>query len=157
MAGLATATASDDRREDTGLYAATVRDLVHARVLALPAPEGPAANRDLLAALERHGCQDAALLARTWRAIGGEAEFAARTHAAVVGYLGSESRQQGKRAGEAFGRQLAQWARTIPGRDGKRTWAAGLLAGFAGREMLQIRGKPVLDPAVEQLRKLAGQ
>jgi hypothetical protein len=157
VAGLATATASDERHEDTGLYAATVRDLVHARVLALPAPEGPAANRDLLATLERHGCQDAALLARTWRAIGGEAEFAARTHAAVVGYLGSESRQQGKRAGEAFGRQLAQWARTIPGRDGKRTWAAGLLAGFAGREMLQIRGKPVLDPAVEQLRKLAGQ
>lgn len=156
-AGLHAATARDESREDTGLYAATVRDLVHARIQALPAPDGVEGHRELLAALERQGCRDAALLARTWRGIGGDAEFAARTRAAVVEYLGSRARTQGKRAGEQFAGQLAQWAKSIQGRDGKQAWAAGLLAEFAGREMLQIRGKPGLDPAVLQLRKLAGQ
>ncbi|MBL8725328.1 MAG: hypothetical protein JNK49_14875 [Planctomycetes bacterium] len=148
---------SDDRSEDTALYAATVRDLVHARVLALPAPVGKAANEALLAALERQGCADALLLARTWRAVGGEGEFGARTKAAVVAYLGSAERSKGKRAGEQFAARLSAWAKTVSGREPRRAWAALLLGEFVGREQLQLRGKPVLDPAVERLRKLAGE
>jgi hypothetical protein len=38
----------------------------------------------------------------------------------------------------------------------KRAWADALLAEFAGRERFKLRGKEVVDPAVEQLRKTAG-
>jgi hypothetical protein len=79
------------------LYRSTLRDVAHARIAALPAPKGADANRALLSELERQQCDDAKLLARTWRAMGGETEFDARVRAATERYLASSER--GKRHG----------------------------------------------------------
>jgi hypothetical protein len=125
-------------------------------VAALPAPEGKAGNEALQAALQRQGCEHPALLARTWRAIGGEREFVAGTKAATRAYLASAERTKNKRVGERYAARLAAWAKTVPGPKAKRAWADAQLAEFAGRERFKLRGKEVVDPAVEQLRKTAG-
>ncbi|MBL9079625.1 MAG: hypothetical protein JNL08_19130 [Planctomycetes bacterium] len=139
------------------LYRTTVRDLVHARALALPEPSGRSANESLLAELERQGCTDAGLLARTWRAIDGEGGFTARCRAEVQRWLESPSRNRSRRDGRAFGERVKAWSRTVKGKAARAAWANELLADFAGKEVLEHKGKQWLDPAVEVLCGLAGR
>ncbi|MFM7051990.1 MAG: hypothetical protein ACKOYN_07670, partial [Planctomycetota bacterium] len=134
-----------------------VRDLARARMLALPAPATPDDARALLEALERQPCRDARLLARAWRAAGGEAEFDARTLEAARRYLASPDRSTGKRASEDFAAQVKAWAGTVKAKPAKAAWAERLLKEFEGREMLEIRGKRSLDPAAAELFRLAGR
>jgi hypothetical protein len=166
----ATAALADEKSPARGingtLYLDTVRDLAHQRVLALPAPATAEAARELLSELERQDCEEPKLLARLWRAIGGEAEFAARTRAAAEAYLASPERTKGKRASEEFARTVKAWADGIKATNGKggkaakdarAAWAAELLAVFQGKETLKLRGKPTIDPVVVELSKIAGR
>ena len=142
------------------LFRETLRDLAHARILALPAPAGADANRALLESLERRGCDDAKLLARCWRAIGGDDEFKARTKAAVEAALASPERAKGagpeaKRAAERLARIVKAWADTVK-KPARKAWAESLVPLFAGRETIALRGKPVDDAALVELRRLAG-
>lgn len=141
--------------KEHALYRTTVRDLVHARVLELPEPTGRTANEALLADLERQGCADGKLLARTWRAIDGEAGFTARCRAEVKQWL--ESKTRGKREARAFAERVKAWGQTVKGKAAKAAWANELLADFVGKEVLEQKGKRSLDPAVEVLCKLAGR
>ena len=139
------------------LYRSTVRDLAHARARELPAPKDPEAAKRLLGDLERQGCDDARLLARTWRTIGGEAVFTERSVAAVARYLASPARLANKAESKRFAEQIEQWGRTVKGKAQKQEWAEVMLAAFAGQEALVIKKKRQLDPAVAALCKLAGR
>lgn len=143
--------------EQLALYCTAVRDLAHARVLALPAPADKSAAEVLWATLERQGCELPELLARTWRQIDGEAGFARLCRAAVERYLASPERSKNRREGDRFAARLQAWGKTIAEGPKRQAWASDLLAPFAGREALRHRGKPVLDPAVAALCKLAGR
>ncbi|MCC7396428.1 MAG: hypothetical protein IT455_05115 [Planctomycetes bacterium] len=142
---------------DYPLYRSTVRDLAHARARELPAPKDPDAAQRLLGRLERQGCDDARLLARTWRTIGGEAAFTEHCVAAVARYLGSPARSRSKAEAKRFAEQIEQWGRTVKGKAQKQQWAEVMLAAFAGKEALVIKKKRQLDPAVAALCKLAGR
>jgi len=143
--------------KDQALYRTTVRDLVHARVLELPEPNGRPANEALLAELERQGCADGTLLARTWRAIDGEAGFTARCRDEVQRWLASPARTRGKREGKLFADRMKALGQTVKGKAAKAAWANELLADFAGKEFVETKGKKALDPAVEVLCRLAGR
>ena len=134
------------------LYRDTVRDLAHARALALPAPADAAAAQALLTELERQGCASPGLLARTWRAIGGEGEFTQRCLAAAARHVAAPNRTQAEAA--RFASHVAQWADTLRGKPAKQLWAEQMLGAFAGHEALHLRGKPVLDPTVAALCRL---
>ncbi|MCB9878450.1 MAG: hypothetical protein H6835_12695 [Planctomycetes bacterium] len=139
------------------LYRDTVRDLVHARVLALPAPQGKTAALELARRLEHDGCENAALLARTWRGIGGDAEFTQRCVAAVQRYVASPERTADKRASAEFARLVQGFEHAVKGKGQRRDWAATMLDAFAGHEALRVRKKVSLDPAVAALCKTAGR
>ncbi len=139
------------------LYRDTVRDLAHARILALPAPKGADANAALLSELERQECDDARLLARSWRAIGGETRFADGCRTAVAAYLASPERTKSKRAADRLESQLKQWEKSVKGKEAKKAWAESLLAAFAGQEALVVKRKTSLDPSVAFLAKVAGR
>ena len=141
------------------LYRSTLRDLAHARIAALPAPKGADANRALLNELERQQCDDAKLLARTWRGIGGDAEFEARVRAATEAYLASPERAKGtgpaaKREADAFAKLVKTWSDTVK-KPARKEWAASLLPLFQDRDTIAVRGKASPDPVVAELRKLA--
>ncbi|MDI9403222.1 MAG: hypothetical protein QM516_05060 [Limnohabitans sp.] len=141
------------------LYRSTLRDLAHARIAALPAPKGADANRALLNELERQQCDDAKLLARTWRAIGGDDEFNARTRAATEAYLASPERAKGtgpaaKREADAFAKFVKAWSDTVK-KPARKAWAESLLPLFSNRDTIAVRGKISHDPVVAELRKLA--
>ncbi|MFM1867198.1 MAG: hypothetical protein RL591_606 [Planctomycetota bacterium] len=141
------------------LYRSTLRDLAHARIAALPAPKGADANRALLSELERQQCDDAKLLARTWRAIGGDAEFDARVRAAIERYLASPERAKGsgpqaKREADAFAKLVKAWSDTVK-KPARKEWAASLIPLFKDRDTIAVRGKASPDPVVAELRKLA--
>ncbi|MEZ6037727.1 MAG: hypothetical protein R3F29_09625 [Planctomycetota bacterium] len=138
------------------LYRDTVRDLVHQRVLTLPAPQGKTAALELARRLEQDGCNNAALLARTWRGIGGDAEFTQRCVAAVQRYVASPERAANKRASAEFARLVQGFERAVKGKQ-KRDWAATMLDAFHGHEALRIKKKVLLDPAVAALCKTAGR
>lgn len=141
------------------LYLATVRDLVHAKVRSLPPSKDQAAAKEQLETLERQGCDDAKLLARLWRTIGGRAEFDTRTADAVTAYLANPDREKNRNAARAFDRMLKDWGATIAGKgakEAKSAWAAAMLKAFEGKEQLTIRKKESLDPCVATLRKMAG-
>ena len=154
------------------LYRSTLRDLAHARIAALPAPKGSDANRALLNELERQQCDDAKLLARTWRDIGGDAEFEARVRAATEAYLSSPARssaagraggraggraapQEAKREADRFAALLKMWVDTVK-RPARAAFAQQLLPLFDGRDTITVRGKQMADPAHALLRSLAG-
>lgn len=141
--------------KEHALYRTTLRDLVHARVLELPEPKERAANEALLADLERQGCADGKLLARTWRAIDGEAGLAARCRDEVKRWL--ESKTRGKREARAFAERVKAWGQSVQGKAAKAAWANELLDAFAGKEVLEVKGKRSIDPAVEVLCELAGR
>lgn len=143
--------------KEHALYRATVVDLAHARIAALPAPNGVPANQRLLGELERQGCRDTALLARTWRAIDGEAGFTQRCKDELVGYLANGKRGSDRRVGREMARRLGALAATVKGKAAKAAWANELLPLFAGKETLTIRGKAAIDPVVVELCKLAGR
>ena len=143
--------------KEHALYRTTVRDLVHARIGALPAPEGKQANASLLQALERQGCTDAKLLARCWRAVDGEEGFVKRCEAELQEYLRSPERTKNGRAGRELAGRLQKLAQTVKGEKAKAAWAGEMLDHFAGKETLVLRGKPALDPVVVTLCKIAGR
>ncbi|MCB9888927.1 MAG: hypothetical protein H6836_05070 [Planctomycetes bacterium] len=145
------------RRGELSLYRSTVLGLVHRKVSALPAPRGRAAALELLATLERQQCGLAGLLARTWRQIGGEAEFRARTLAALRGYLAAPERSMNRRTADAFAGRLHGFARTIRGEPARRSWATTLLDACRGHETLKLRRKAVVDPVVAALCKMLGR
>lgn len=138
------------------LYADTVRDLAHARVLALPSPANRESVERLLAELERQGCANPRLLARCWQDLGGEA-FLAESTAATTRYLDADDRMKSKRPSERFARMVDGWAKSIRSNAHRKAWAEAMLATFAGREVLTIRGKKSVDPSVVKLSKLAGR
>ncbi|MFT4514249.1 MAG: hypothetical protein ACI89X_002749 [Planctomycetota bacterium] len=136
------------------LYRAQMRDLVHARVLSTASPKTKGAATQLLSALQRQSCQNGRLLARTWRTIGGEAEFQRRTVAAAKRYVAGT---RTKATSKQFGNLIKAWQRSIKGK-GKRTqWAKKVLAPFAGEEALRTKRRKSLDPVVAQLCKAAGR
>jgi hypothetical protein len=146
------------------LYRSTLRDAAHARILALPAPKNAEQHRALLAELERQQCDDAKLLARTWRGIGGDAEFEARVRAATDAYLSSPARsntagraagQEAKRAADRFAALLKMWVDTVK-RPARAAFAQQLLPLFDGRDTITVRGKTTPDPAHAELRRIAG-
>lgn len=136
------------------LYLTTVRDLAHARLERLPAPATQDETARLLETLEKQGCTNQALLARCWRALGGDDEFMNRSKAAVEAYLASPERTKDRRAPQKFATELRELAKQVKG-PAKRKWAEDMLALFKDKETLVIRGKETVDPAVEALRKLA--
>ena len=136
------------------LYLTTVRDLAHARIERLPAPSSPDETAKLLETLERQGCTNAALLARCWRALGGDDEFVARCKSSVEAYLASPDRTKDRRAAQKFASQVRELAKQVKG-PAKRRWAEQMLGYFKDNENITIRGKTIVDPAVEELRKLA--
>lgn len=143
--------------KEHALYRTTVIDLAHARIAALPAPTGVPANQRLLGELERQGCRDTALLARTWRAIDGEAGFTQRCKDELVAYLANTKRGSDRRVGREQARRLGALAATVKGKAAKAAWANELLPLLAGKETLVIRGKAAIDPVVLELCKLAGR
>ncbi|MFM7800415.1 MAG: hypothetical protein ACKPBA_15750 [Planctomycetota bacterium] len=84
---------------DRKLYRDTVRDLAHARVLALPSPASAEKSAALLGDLTRQGCTNAQLLARCWRETSGEDGFVERCIKAAEDYLASPDRAKGRKAG----------------------------------------------------------
>ena len=138
------------------LYRDTVRDLAHARVLAMPSPATPEASSKLLADLTRQGCTNAALLARCWKETAGEEGFVEKCVESAKGYLASPDRTKNRKAADAFAAQVKGWARTIKDKGARELWAKALLAAFDGKETLELRGKQQVDPAVAELRKIAG-
>jgi len=136
------------------LYRTTVRGLVHARMLRLPAPATQSAAQALLTTLQQQGCSNAKLLARTWRKLGGAAEFTARSTAEITRYLGSP---RTKNSAKQLARLLKQLARTVRKKPARQRWAQTMLASFAGKEALRVRRKKIVDPAVAELCKLAGK
>jgi hypothetical protein len=143
--------------QEHALYRTSVRDLVHARIGALPAPEDKQGNARLLAALERQGCTDAKLLARCWRAVHGEEGFVQRCEAEVQEYLRSPERTKNGRAGRELAGRIQKLAQTVKGEKAKAAWAGEMLEHFAGQETLVLRGKAAIDPVVIALCKIAGR
>ncbi|MEY4672539.1 MAG: hypothetical protein RL148_323 [Planctomycetota bacterium] len=137
------------------LLKTTLRDLAHARIRSLPAPADADGAKKLLGELERQGCRDAVLLARCWRAVGGEPQFAAQCRKLVAAHLALPPAQRNKQAGERLRQLLQGLGKTVTPVEARRTWAREMLAAFAGRETITARKKEVLDPAVEWLRSQA--
>ncbi|MBM3990821.1 MAG: hypothetical protein FJ298_07410 [Planctomycetes bacterium] len=148
---------ANDAARERELYRTTVRDLAHARVLALTSSADAKTAHTLLAALERQSCTNPRLLAHCWRGIGGEQEFNARTLEAARRYVASSERAKSKRDREEFTAMARGWADSVNGKTAKATWAAAMLEPFVGSETIEVRGKkPLTDPALEALRKIAG-
>ena len=141
---------------DRKLYRDTVRDLAHARVAALPAPADSKDASALLADLTRQGCTNAPLLARCWRGIAGEDGFVESSVKAAQDYLASPDRTKDRKASDRFAGQVRAWAKTIKEKAARELWAGQMLKAFEGKEELQLRGKKLVDPAVAELRKIAG-
>ncbi len=139
------------------LYRTTVRELAHARILKLPAPKTKLAAERLLVELERQGCSSPRLLARTWRAIGGESEFTDRCVRAAETYVALPGRTTHRGVSKAFAKSVKAWQRTVKGKKKKRAWAEAMLAEFDGKETIKIRRKKFVDPAVAELCRLAGR
>ena len=136
------------------LYRQHVRELVHARVLALPAPKSRGSATQLLSQLQRQGCKNGRLLARTWRTMGGETEFDRRTIAAARLYVaGTRTNATSKQ----FGNLIKSWERSIKGKGKRKQWAERILTAFAGKESLRKKRRTALDPVVAQLCKMAGR
>jgi hypothetical protein len=137
------------------LLRSTLLGLVHARIGALPAPADRGEVETLLAALDAQDCQDAGLLARCWRTLGGEDGFAAHCVALVAAHADRPAKERSKRAGEELKRRLQALARTVRGAEQKRAWAQKLLAAFAGKESYKTRKGEAVDPAAAWLRQQA--
>ncbi|MBL9119759.1 MAG: hypothetical protein JNL80_07590 [Phycisphaerae bacterium] len=139
------------------LYRTTVRDLVHARIAALPAPATREASVSLLSELERQQCDLPKLLARCWREIDGESGFTARCRAEVERYLASPTRTKNKKASQQFADRIKAWGQTVKGKEAKAAWASAVLDAFSGKEQLTLKGKASLDPSVAALCSIAGR
>ena len=136
--------------EEFDLYRRTVRDLVHARVLAFPSPPTKRAKEQLLEALDRQGCENARLLARSWKDLGGKV-FLEECLAASVEYLDSPERTKNKRASRRFANTIRTWGRSLKSKQRRKAWAESLLGAFVGHELLVIGRKTSVDPAFEVL------
>ncbi len=136
------------------LYRDTVRDLAHARVLALPSPPSREGANALLEQLVSQKCANAVLLARCWRDASGEEGFLDGCVKAAEAYLASPDRTKNKKASEKFTAQVKTWAKTVKGKQAKAAWAASVLKAFDGKDTLTIKSKAQPDPAATELRKL---
>ena len=136
------------------LYRTQVRDLTHAKVLACEQPKTKSSASQLLSALERQGCTNAQLLAKTWRKIGGEEEFTKRCIATAKHYVANK---RNKASSTTLNRMIKTWARTIKNKASKVSWASAMLTAFEGKETMRIGRKTAIDPVVIQLCKLAGR
>ena len=132
------------------LYRRTVRDLVHERILALPAPATKVGKERLLEELERQECEHAKLLARSWKDLGDEV-FQENCLAACVDYLGSPERTKNKKLSRSFASTIRVWGRSLKAKKRRKNWAESLLETFDGHELLVIRRKSSIDPAYAQL------
>jgi hypothetical protein len=128
------------------LYRRTVRNLGHARILALPSPSTKAANERLLEELDRQECENARLLARCWKDLGGEIFFE-ECRAASAEYLGSPERTKIKRMSQRFAGTIRAWGRSVKSGRQRKAWAESLLPTFAGHELLVVGRKTSVDPA----------
>ena len=138
------------------LYRRTVRALAHARVLALPSPSTPREKERLLEALDRQGCDDAKLLARCWKDLGGEI-FLEECRAASIAYLDSPERAKIKRTSQRFAGTIRAWGRSVKSGRQRKAWAQAMLSTFGGHELLVIGRKTVVDPAFVVLCGFAGR
>ena len=137
---------------DHPLFREQVREIAHARVLATKAPATKGAATAMLKDLERQGCTNATLLARTWRAVGGEPEFTKRCVATAMNYIANK-RTKAKSA--QFNKHIKSWHRSVKGKRPKKAWANAMLAPFSGNEALKRRRQTSLDPVVATLCKMA--
>ena len=138
---------------DTRLYRATLKEHFAARLAAMPPPADKAALAETLARLEKDSGTDAALLARYWIALEGETGLQARSRAAFANYLQQPRRNK---LAKPMSRNLETWARTIHDQTARTAWAAGLLKDFAGKELITVRGQPMVDDCLPILSKVAG-
>ena len=138
------------------LYRRTVRDLAHARILALPSPATKAANERLLEELDRQGCENARLLARCWKDLGGDV-FLEECRVASVEYLGAPERTKIKRTSQRFAGMMRAWGRSVKSGRQRKAWAEALLTSFAGHELLVVGRKKSVDPAFVVLCGFAGR
>ena len=152
-----TATKNIAEDKSFALYLTTVRDLAHARVEQMPLPTEKSECAALLRELERQGCERASLLGKCWRAADGEDGFLARTVQQARDYAASDARSKNRRSNQQFKKRVEDWAKTIDGKERKRIWAESMLEAFAGRDIIERKGKKSVDPAVEALCNLAGK
>lgn len=138
------------------LYRRTVRALAHARILAFPSPSTRRANERLLEALDRQGCEDAKLLARCWKNLGGEV-FDEECRAASVAYLDSAERTRIKRTSQRFAGMIRTWGRSVKSGGQRTAWAEGMLSTFGGHELLVIGRKTMVDPGFVVLCRFVGR
>jgi hypothetical protein len=96
-------------------------------------------------------------LARCWRDTAGEDGFVERCVKAAEDYLASPDRMKNRKAADRFAAQVKAWSKTVKDKAARALWAAAVLKAFDGKERLQIRGKPSIDPAVTELCKVAGK
>jgi hypothetical protein len=155
QATLTAAFPDEKESKEYELYRATVRDLIHARIGALPPPPAKEESAALLRELERQECTDAKLLARTWRELEGEAGFIERCRSEVARYVASADRTKNRSEAKRFSERLKALGQTTKGKEAKRAWATTLLESFANHEFLTVKGKQSLDPTVEMLCKVA--
>ncbi|MBM4111720.1 MAG: hypothetical protein FJ254_10300 [Phycisphaerae bacterium] len=109
----------------------------------------------LLEALDRQDCQDAELLARCWRALGGEVGFDAHCTELVAAHVALPAKERTKRTGDDLKRRLQALSRTVRGAEPKRAWAAKLLVAFDGKENFKTNKGDIVDPAAAWLRQQA--
>jgi len=140
------------KRDKHVLYRKQVRDIAHARALKTSTKLSKSAATKLARSLDRQGCSNARLLARVWRAIGGEAEFTKRCVAAALKYV---SGKRTKAASSDLEKQVIAWHRTVKGKRARKEWADAMLAPFAGHEAVKLRRRVSLDPVVARLCKMA--
>ncbi len=138
------------------LYILTARNLAYASLEKLPPPTTVAESAALLSELERQECANTALLARCWNEVDGPSGFTARCVKEAETYIASPTREKGKRESQAFVARVNAWAKTLKGKTSKLEWATAMLLPFAGKETLSLK-KPIIDPAVVVLCKLAGR
>ena len=140
------------------LYRRTVRNLGHARILALPSPSTKAANERLLEELDRQECENARLLARCWKDLGGEIFFE-ECRAASAEYLGSPERTKIKRMSQRFAGTIRAWGRSV--KSGRQRKAVGRIAvaDVRGPRVAGGRSKDVGRPGIRgavRIRKTTG-
>jgi uncharacterized protein YbjQ (UPF0145 family) len=138
------------------LYRDAVRDLAHARILALPEPSAEQAQA-LLGELVRQRCANADLLARCWRQVGGEDGFVENCLRAAREYAISPARDADRDAANAFIRRVKGWGRTIQSKEARQAWALAMLEAFKDHELVRRKGKASIDPAVVELCRMAGR
>ena len=147
---------ADELARRWSLYRVTIRELAHARVLALPPPKGAIGARRLLERLEAQQCTNARLLARCWRGIGGEAEFDRRTEEAIARHVASAEAGGDRRDDAGLAEQVRSWSGTLPDDASRAAWSRRVLGSLPKERVASLRAATPPDPAIAELDRLAG-